>query len=157
MVFVYRLFTFYFSKLSNTKMKLKHKNNMFLSLVCLSLSVLCTQEVSDDITRVLSDTSHFLTTLPWQQEEKVRLTLHVSVCLAFMWLSLWSPESSEPLPGCSNSSTLTHRKKEEVLQHVRKSESKSEVSICQHLCVWWSNTPSSLYILDFHIPPLVLL
>lgn len=42
----------------------------------LSLSVIVSlhnQEGSDEITWVLSDTSQFLTTLPWQQEEKVSL------------------------------------------------------------------------------------
>lgn len=48
-----------------------------------SLSVIVcphTQEVSDDITRVLSDTIQFLTALPWQREEKVSLTRPVFSC-----------------------------------------------------------------------------
>lgn len=41
-----------------------------------SLSVIvCLQEVNDDI-----NTSQFLTTLPWQQEERVSLSLSVFLC-----------------------------------------------------------------------------
>lgn len=73
---------FFFSKLYNTKPTLSDLQQAQTCkhgalVLSVSLSVLVrphTQEVSDDITRVLSDTSRFLTTLPWQLEEKVSFT-----------------------------------------------------------------------------------